>query len=130
MFEPLFAKLPRDIVIEIVIFEGRVMDAYLQEYVSQVYSGVYKKYFGYRHTLAYVTRNKCSLPFYAAWSALVRAKYPNIVKKRTPRGFMRLYTGIVPVPRLEQERKRMARKIDSFFNRKTGPTLTTSEQSF
>ena len=120
MFEPLLARLPRDIVIEIVLFEGRVTDAYLQEYVSQVYSRVYKKYFGYRHGLDYVTKNACSLPFYAAWSALIRSMYPKLVKTRTPRGFMRPYAGFVPTRRLENERKKLARKLDRFFDRKTG----------
>ena len=120
MYESLLARLPRELVVEIVLFEGRVTDAYLQEYVSQVYSQVYKRYFGYRHNLGYVTQNKCSLQFYAAWSSLIRNENPKTVKTRKPRGFMRPYVGIVPKVRLEQERLRLACKLDRYFHPKTG----------
>ena len=120
MYEPLLARLPRELVVEIVLFEGRVTDAYLQEYVGQVYSQVYKKYFGYRHNLEYVTQNKCSLQFYAAWSSLIRNENPKTVKTRKPRGFMRPYVGIVPKVRLEKERLRLACKLDRYFHPKTG----------
>ena len=123
MYESLLAILPRELVVEIVLFEGRVTVAYLQEYVGQVYSQVYKRYFGYRHNLDYVTRNKCSLQFYAAWSALIRKVNPKNVKTRTPRGFMRPYVGIVPKVRLEQERLRLACKLDKYFHPQTGKYL-------
>ena len=125
MFEPLLAILPKSIVIEIVLFEGRVTDAYLQEYVSQVYSGIYKRYFGHRHNLAYVTQNACSLGFYAAWSALIRRDNPNTVKARTPRVFMRPYGSLVPTCRLEEERIRLATKLDKYFHHKNGLDRST-----
>ena len=120
MFDPLLAILPSEIVVEIVLFEGRVTNAYLQEYVSQVYSGTYMHHFGYHHTLTYVTRNTSSLQFYAAWSAVARQESPEIVKARTPRGFMRPYLGIVPRARLEKERKRLAVNLRKYFAHKTG----------
>jgi len=120
MYESLLARLPRELVVEIVLFEGRVTVAYLQEYVSQVYSQVYKRYFGYRHNLEYVTRNKCSLQFYAAWSALIRKVNPKNVKTRKPRGFMRPYVGLVTKVRLEKERLRLACKLDRYFHPETG----------
>ena len=116
MFKKLFAIFPRDVAIEIVLFEGRVTEAFLQEYVSQVYADVYLHHFGYRHTLSHVTRRGCSLPFYAAWASTARKMDPSIVKSRTPRGFMRAYVGIVPRSRLERERKRMERRLKHYFD--------------
>ena len=46
----LLEKLPACIVAEIALFEGRVLHAYLRNYVSQIYARVYKRYFGYRYT--------------------------------------------------------------------------------
>ena len=120
MFERLFKIFPKDIAIEIVLFEGRVTDAFLQEYVSQVYASTYIKHFGFHHNLAYVTRGGCSLPFYAAWADAARKDDPKVVKSRTPRGFMRPYVGIVPRSRLENERKRHAFRLQSYFERRTG----------
>ena len=67
-------RLPASLLAEIALFDGRVFRAYLREYISEVYSPVYKRYFGQRHSLKYVTGgfHSCdllaSLPFYAAWS--------------------------------------------------------------
>ena len=91
-------------------------EAFLQEYVSQVYADVYLHHFGYHHNLSYVTRPGCSLPFYAAWASTARKMDPSIVKSRTPRGFMRAYVGIVPRSRLERERKRMERRLKHYFD--------------
>ena len=115
MFELLFKVFPRAIAIEIVLFEGRVTEAYQQEYVSQVYAATYVKHFGYRHNLSYVTRGGVTLAFYAAWAATARREDPSIVKARTPRGFMRPYEGIVPRSRLEKERKRQALRLQAYF---------------
>ena len=117
MFEQLFKFFPREIAIEIVLFEGRVTEAFLQEYVSQVYAATYIKHFGFHHNLSYVTRGGCSLPFYAAWADAARRDDPKVVKSRTPLGFMRPYVGIVPRSRLEKERKRCAFRLQSYFNR-------------
>ena len=118
MFESLFRNFPRDIAIEIVLFEGRVYEAFLREYVSQVYAPVYIKHFGYRHNLSFVSRRGCSLPFYAAWADEARKEDPSIVKSRIPRGFMRPYEGIVPRSMLEKERKRHAIYLRCYFERK------------
>ena len=115
MFEKLFTIFPKDIAIEIVLFEGRVTNAYLQEYVSQVYASVYIKHFGFHHNLRYVTRNGHALHFYAAWSDAARKGSPEIVKNRTPRSFMRPYVNIVPKSRLEKERQRITRRLQCYF---------------
>lgn len=119
MFEVLLNYFPKSIVIEIVLFEGRVTNAYLQQYVSQIYAGVYKKYFGYRHNLSYVTKNRCSLGFYAAWSALIRKQCPTALKSRIPRSYMRPFGEFIPTVRLEKERLRMAAKLKKYFHPKT-----------
>ena len=116
MFKVLLNHFPKSIAIEIVLFEGRVTDAYLQQYVAQVYAGVYKKYFGYRHNLTYVTKTRCSLTFYAAWSALIRTQCPAALKSRIPRGYMRPYRGFVPTVRLEKERIRLSSKLKKYFH--------------
>ena len=55
MLHFLQADLPKEIVELIALFEGRVLVAYLRDYVSQVYSRVYKSYFGYKFSLKYIT---------------------------------------------------------------------------
>ena len=119
MFEVLLDYFPKSIAIEIVLFEGRVTTAYLQQYVAQVYAGVYKKYFGYRHNLRYVTKSRCSLGFYAAWSAIIREQSPTALKSRIPRGYMRPYRGFVPNVRLEKERIRLSSKLKKYFHPQT-----------
>ncbi len=54
MLHFLHADLPKEIVELIALFEGRVLVAYLRDYVSQVYSRVYKSYFGYKFSLKYI----------------------------------------------------------------------------
>ena len=116
------ARLPKEIIIEILIFEGRVLRAYLCDYVSQVYSRIYKAYFGYRHSLKYITSSKwrtpCfySLPFYSAWSTVIRVKHPDFVKKRFPHANMRPYVGMVPDIRLRKERERMEGSLSRYFS--------------
>ena len=44
-------RLPACVCAEIALFDGRVFRAYLREYISEVYSPVYKRYFGHRHSL-------------------------------------------------------------------------------
>ena len=116
MFEVLFNVFPREIAIEIVLFEGRVTEAFLQEYVSQVYAATYIKHFGFHHNLSHVTRGG----FYAAWADAARKEDPHVVKSRTPRGFMRPYEGIVPRSQLEKERKRHALRLQCYFERRSG----------
>ena len=128
MFDFLLTSLPRELVIEIVLFEGRVMRAYLRDYVSQVYTRHYKAYFGYKHCLKYITGgysyrdNMASLPYYAAWSTLIRAKHPHFVKARLPHKHMRPYKKLIPKPRLEKERLLLEREMARYLN----PTTRTS----
>ncbi len=98
-------RLPASLLVEIALFDGRVFRAYLREYISEVYSPVYKRYFGHRHSLKYITGGfhnhdlLSSLPFYAAWSTKIRAKYPEVLKLRKSRKHMLLYRGVIPTAR-------------------------------
>ena len=121
MFQFLYAILPKEIVAEIAIFEGRVFRAYLRDYISEVYSGGYKKYFGQRHSLKFITGgfaaydSMSSLPFYTAWSTRIRQKYPASIKRRKPRSHMRPYVGIVPIRRLVKEREALEITMAGYF---------------
>ena len=126
MLQFLLANVPACIVAEIALFEGRVLRAYLRDYVCQVYAHVYKRYFGYRYTLrtlcggqnfeswaekrplySAVRDTMGSLPFYVTWSTAIRLAHPEFVKSRVPRRHMRPYVGLVPTKRLTRERTRI-----------------------
>jgi len=111
----LLDRLPKEILVEIAIFDGRITRAYLRDYVGQLYSKHYKSYFGYRHSLKYISGSLISLPFYSAWSTVIRAKHPEFVKDRFPHAFMRPYLGIVPEVRLRKERLRIEANLEHFF---------------
>ena len=121
--------LPRDIIIEIALFEGRILRAYLRDYVCQLYARVYKNYFGYKFTLKAICggvtdpNNKfdrmSAPPFYTAWSTMWRRRHPECVKQRIPRSHMRPYVGIVPQTRLVEERKRIEKRLERFFKPQT-----------
>ena len=121
MFQFLRARLPASLVVEIALFEGRVFRAYLRGYISEVYSHAYKRYFGQRHSLKYVTGgfHTCdllgSLPFYAAWSSKVRVKYPELLKQRKSRKHMLPYKGIIPHARLVKEREKLELNLEGYF---------------
>ena len=121
MIECLLAKLPKELVIEILLFEGRIMRAYLRDYIGEVYSKVYKQYFGHRHSLKYVTggfsgRDLLSaLPFYAAWSTVIRTRQPRFVRKRKCKKHMLKYGDIIPLFRLAKERKKLERTLAHYF---------------
>jgi hypothetical protein len=125
MIHFLLAELPQEIVELIALFEGRVFRAYLRDYVSQVYSKIYKQYFGYRYSLKYITggfnnSDKMShLPYYTAWSTIIRKKHPAFVKKRTHKGHMRNLHGIIPERRLVIERKRLEDNLAGYFQDST-----------
>ena len=124
MFLSLLDKLPRELIIEIALFEGRVLRAYLRDYVCQLYARVYKNYFGYRYTLKVICGgvtdpgyqfNRSALPFYTAWSTMWRRAHPESVKKRKPRSHMRPFVGIVPQKRLVEERKKIEKSLSRYF---------------
>ena len=122
MFHFLLAKLPKELVVEIALFEGRIFLAYLCDYVSEVYSGVYMSYFGRRYSLKYITEEFTTyhsllspLPFFSAWSTIFRAKFPEVVKSRKPHKFMRPFVGIIPKNVLLRERKALESRIDYLF---------------
>ena len=129
MFLFLLDKLPRDIIIEIALFEGRILRAYLSDYVCQLYARVYKDYFGYKYTLKVVCADLSRLgdqfdsmsvlPFYTAWSTVWRRVHPECVKKRKPRSHMRPYVGIVPEKRLVEERKKIEKRLSRYFKPQT-----------
>ena len=128
MFLSLLDKLPRELIIEIALFEGRVLRAYLRDYVCQLYARVYKNYFGYRYTLKVICGggtdpgyqfNRSALPFYTAWSTMWRRAHPESVKKRKPRSHMRPFVGIVPPKRLVEERKKIEKRLSRYFRPQT-----------
>ena len=114
-------RLPACVCAEIALFDGRIFRAYLREYISEVYSPVYKRYFGQRHSLKYITGgfHTCdllgSLPFYAAWSTKIRVKYPEALKRRKPRKYMLPYHGIIPHARLVKERQKLESRLEQYF---------------
>ena len=64
MLHFLLEKIPACIVAEIALFEGRVLRAYLRDYLCQIYVKVYKRYFGHRYTL----RTICGGLNYETWA--------------------------------------------------------------
>ena len=133
MLHFLLADLPNEIVELIALFEGRVLVAYLRDYVSQVYSRVYKQYFGYKFSLKYITGGYVAdhayytpeyeafdmghLPYYCAWSTVTRKKHPEFVRSRRHRGHMRNLWGLISEKRLERERTRIEKKLAPYFKR-------------
>ena len=123
MFECLLTKLPKELVIEILLFEGRIMRAYLRDYIGEVYSKVYKRYFGHRHSLKFITGGFSSrdllsaLPFYAAWSTVIRTRQPKNIRRRKCKKHMLIYNDIIPLVRLVKERKKIERKLACYFTR-------------
>ena len=133
MFLFLLDKLPRDLIIEIALFEGRALRAYLRDYLSQIYVNVYKRYFGHRYTLRTIcgglnyetwvekgNRNPVpdtmgSLPFYCTWSMAIRQIHPEFVKERVPRKHMRPYLGLVPIKCLIRERYALASQLAHYM---------------
>ena len=132
MLRFLHADLPKEIVELIALFEGRVLVAYLRDYVSQVYSRVYKQYFGYKFSLKYITggyrihSNRWTnviiedvgyghLPYYCAWSTMIRKKHPEFVRSRRHRGHMRNLWGTVSDKRLLRERERIEKELAPYF---------------
>jgi len=125
MFLFLLDKLPREIVIEIALFEGRITRAYLRDYVCQLYARVYKNYFGYKYTLKVICGGvtdpdnrfdrMSALPFYTAWSTVWRRVHPECVKRRKPRSYMRPFGKLVPQKRLIEERIRIEKRLERFF---------------
>ena len=129
MLHFLLADLPNEIVELIALFEGRVLVAYLRDYVSQVYSRVYKQYFGYKFSLKYITGGYVispqvyysqlsemgHLPYYCAWSTVIRKKYPEFVRSRKHRGHMRSLWGIISDKRLIRERERIEKLLAPYF---------------
>ena len=122
---PLRELFPEAIVIEIVLFEGRVFRAYLRDYIGEVYSATYKKYFGNRYSLKFITGGfsitdtLSALPFYAAWSTVVRARIPSSVRLRKCRKFSLKYDKIIPQIRLKKERKKIEERLKIYFQKGT-----------
>jgi len=130
MIHFLLAEIPKEIVELIAIFEGRVLRAYLRDYVSQVYSKIYKQYFGYTYSLKYITGGfnnhdlLSHLPYYTAWSSVIRTKYPQFVKVRKHKAHMRNLTGLVSENRLIAERKKIEYNLAPYFRSETLEALS------
>ena len=132
MLHFLHSKLPKELVCEIALFEGRILRAFICDYVGQLYSGIYKKHFGSRYCLKYITREPIytgrtmyPIEFFSAWSTMYRKRFPGLVKKRKPHKFMRSYYGIIPETVLNRERVKIetvATKTSNVFNKLTGQT--------
>ena len=133
MLHFLLEKLPAELVCEIALFEGRILRAYLRDHICEVYARVYKYYFGYRYTLRVIcgtqwkrNRYSCrhdqmaSLPFYTAWSTMIRQVRPEVVKQRKCKIHMRPYVGIISPARLKRERLKIEKEMSHFFCPKTG----------
>ena len=123
MFEILLTKLPKELVIEILLFEGRIMRAYLRDYIGEVYSKVYKEYFGHRHSLKFITGGFSSrdllsaLPFYAVWSTVIRIKHPRHLRRLKCKKNMIKYGDAIPRSRLVKERKKIEKRLACYFTR-------------
>lgn len=130
MLQFLLAEIPKEIVELIALFEGRVFRAYLRDYVSQVYSKIYKQYFGYTYSLKYITGGfndsdmLSHLPYYTAWSTVIRKKYPRFVKARKHKGHMREFAGIISQNRLITERKKIEHNLEPYFRAGTLEALS------
>ena len=119
MLHFLHSKLPKELVCEIALFEGRILHAFICDYVGQLYSGIYKKHFGYRYSLKYITSGPIyksrfiyPLEFFSAWSTKYRNRFPRHVKKRKPHKFMCSYYGIIPETVLNRERVKIENKME------------------
>ena len=123
----LLDRLPKDILVEIALFDGRILRAYLRDYISEVYTRVYKAYFGHRYTLKFIcgrfapgNDRMMALPFYTSWSAMIRMSHPEVLKRRKPRKYMKPYVGIVPITRLVQERLVIQASLSRYFQQSYG----------
>ena len=123
MFQFLLLYLPKVIVCEIVLFEGRVFRAYLRDYISELYTDVYKRQFSWRHSIKYITGGfnpgqdlVGSLPFYAAWSTVARRQYPHYLKNRIPKAHMTQHEGILTHKQLVLHREKMEIKLQGYFS--------------
>ena len=112
------AKLPRDVITLIYLFEGRITRAYLREYISSVYSSVFQTYFGRNHNLKYICGSNDprfdrmhALPFYSAWTTIIIEKCPHFRKIRKSRKYMRSYHGLIPDYVLKSTRLRLEKCV-------------------
>jgi hypothetical protein len=116
-YEILAKIFPRALAIEIVLFEGTVVEDFLRQYICEVYSSIFKSYFGCDHSLKMICgcnvpgrRPMRSLQFYSAWSTLIRVKHPHFVKTRKSRKYMAPYNGLIPFARLDAIRKKLEKE--------------------
>ena len=123
MYQFLHKHFPPEIVCEIALFEGSVLDAYLRDYICELYTSVYKRFFGRRYSLKYIcTGHPGFLPFYASWSTWMRLRaarpYSAMVtlhKQRKSQHYMKQYQNLVPLTRLVKERKIIEDRLSKFF---------------
>ena len=118
MLEFLVTELPKDIRTLIYIFDGRITRAYLREHISSVYSRVYQTYFGRCHNLKYICGSSDprfdrmgSLPYYSAWATIIGKKYPQFLKVRKTRKYMRSYHGLIKDNVLKSCRLRLENNV-------------------
>ena len=99
-------ELPADIISLIAQFEGRIVEAYLREYVSQIYSRAIQAHHGGYNNLEHITSPSqyFRLPFFSKWATTIRKTHIRYVKKRKCRKFMREFHGIIPPKLLDKIR--------------------------
>ena len=113
--------LPQDIVFEIALFEGTVTRAYLKEHISQIYSLCFQRFFGPHRTLRSICEgdprfdNLHKLKFYSRWVTKIKTKYPQFVKIRKCRKYMKPYYGLIPLKLLETERINVENEVTTYF---------------
>ena len=123
MYQFLHKHFPAEIVCEIALFEGSVLDAYLRDYICELYTSVYKRFFGRRYSLKYIcTGHPGFLPFYASWSTWMRKRaaanmsvITPLCKQRKTHRYMEPYKNLVPLTRLVKERKIIEDRLSTFF---------------
>ena len=128
MYQFLLKHFPAEIVCEIALFEGSVLDAYLRDYICELYTDVYKRFFGRRYSLKYICSDHAGfLPFFAAWASWMRKRsavplsaIASICKQRKTHRFMEPYKNLIPFARLVKERQKLEDRLSKFF-----PTETT-----
>ena len=127
MYQLLHKHFPAEIVCEIVLFEGSVLDAYLRDYICELYTDVYKRFFGRRYSLKYICSDHAGfLPFFAAWASWMRKRaaaplsaIAPICKQRKSNRYMEPFQNLVPLTRLVKERQKLEDRLSSYFPTET-----------
>ena len=105
MFRALDSIFPTDICRLILIYEGRIEDAWIKTFVASHYRRTMQELFGWRFSFSHALTHH-SL-FYA--NALANTLYGPPRKKRVPRKFIRPY--LADIARYDMSRELTARRV-------------------